>query len=384
MAIRRLLNLERDLQQRSVFLFGPRQTGKTTCLRSAFPQTKWFNLLQGDTFLRLASQPGRIRQELSSVDPSQGPIVIDEIQKLPGLLDDVHDLIESRGFRFVLTGSSPVKLRRSGVNLLGGRARTRRMHPLVSAEIPDWDLDRAIHYGGIPSIYLSDEPFQDLLTYCGNYLQLEIQAEGLVRGIEAFSRFLHVAGLTNTSLVVFERIANDAQVPARTVREYYQVLEDTLIGTMLIPFVPGKLAKRKPISHGKFYFFDGGVANSLAGVPSLTPRTEPYGRALEQLIFQELRAWLDYRRDTRRLSFWRTVDGSEVDFIVEEDLAIEVKATSTLAGEDFRGLRRLMEEIPVRKPLIVCNEPVRRTVGTIEILPVREFLTDLWEGRLES
>ena len=188
--------------------------------------------------LRLSRDPGRLRAELAAGDPQRGPLIIDEIQKLPSLLDDVHDLMESRGLRFVLAASSPIKLRRGGVNLLGGRARTRALFPFVSAEVPDWDLLRAINVGGIPSIYLSPDPIEDLRAYCGSYLQLEIQAEGLVRGIEPFSRFLTAAAACRGQPIVFERLASDAAVPARTVREYFQVIEDTLLATLLQPSDP--------------------------------------------------------------------------------------------------------------------------------------------------
>ena len=380
MHIPRLLDLSTELENRSVFLFGPRQTGKTTWTKNRFPGCARYNLLQGDTFLRLTSSPGRLRQELASVNPSAGPVIIDEIQKLPGLLDDVHDLIESRGFRFVLTGSSPIKLRRAGINLLGGRARTRYLYPFVSAEVPGWDLDRAILYGGIPSVYLSDEPAEDLYEYCGDYLRQEIQAEGLVRGLEPFSRFLHVAAASAAEQVVFERIANDAQVPARTVREFFFILQDTLLGYMLEPISPAKSPKRKSVSRGKFYFFDNGVSNTLAGVSAPARKSTEYGKALEQLVFLELRAWMGYRRDHREMGFWRTQDGAEVDFVIETDLAVEVKSSGTLAPADFKGLRYLSEETPFRRRIIVCHEPLRRTVDGIEVWPVEEFLSGLWGG----
>ncbi|MDE2906941.1 MAG: AAA family ATPase, partial [Acidobacteriota bacterium] len=204
----RRLDLERELRRRSVFLVGPRQTGKTTWLRQRLPDAPCFNLLRGEVFLRLAREPGRLRAELAASEPPSGLVIIDEIQKLPSLLDDVHDLMESRGLRFVLAASSPVKLRRGGVNLLGGRAHTRTLFPFVSAEVPDWDLMRAINIGGIPSIYLSPDPIQDLRAYCGSYLQLEVQAEGLVRGIAPFSRFLTAAAVSRTQPIVFERLAS--------------------------------------------------------------------------------------------------------------------------------------------------------------------------------
>ena len=377
----RRLDLARDLRSRSVFLFGPRQTGKTTWLRRCYPDAPWFNLLHGEVFLRFSREPGRLRAELAADVPSPRPVIIDEIQKLPSLLDEVHDLIESRGLRFVLAASSPVKLRRGGVNLLGGRARTRRLFPFVSAEVPDWDLLRAINVGGIPSIYFSTEPVEDLRAYCGSYLQLEIQAEGLVRGIEPFSRFLTAAAVSRGQPIVFERLASDAAVPARTVREYFQVLEDTLLATRLRPFSP-PAPRRKPMSHGKLYFFDVGVANVLAGITHVEAGSTTFGPALEQLVFCELRAWLAYARDDRPLTFWRTTDGSEVDFVVGDSAAIEVKATGSVGPRDLRGLRRLAEETPLAHRIVVCREPAARVVDGIRILPVMEFLRALWDGDL--
>ena len=380
-ALPRRLDIARDLRARSVFLFGPRQTGKTTWLRQRYPDAPWFNLLHGDVFLRFAREPGRLRAELAAGPPPSGPVIIDEIQKLPSLLDEVHDLMESRGLRFVLAASSPVKLRRGGVNLLGGRARTRALFPFVSAELPDWDLVRAINVGGIPSIHLSSEPVEDLRAYCGNYLQLEVQAEGLVRGIEPFSRFLTAAAVTRGQPIVFERLASDAAVPARTVREYFQVLEETLLAVLLPPFAPRQF-RRKPVSHAKLYFFDVGVANVLAGITHIEAGSPAFGLALEQLVFCELRAWLAYSRDDRPLSFWRTADGSEVDFVVGDSAAIEVKATGAVTHRDLGGLRRLAEETPLAHRIVVCREPAARVVDGIRILPVMEFLRALWDGEL--
>ena len=381
MTLPRHLDLGHDLGRRSVFLLGPRQTGKTTCLGQLFPESPAFNLLRGEVFLRLSREPGRLRAELAAVDPSSGPVIIDEIQKLPSLLDEVHDLIESQGLRFVLAASSPAKLRRGGVNLLGGRARTRSLFPFVSAEVPQWDLMRAINVGGIPSIYYSDEPVEDLRAYCGSYLQLEIQAEGLVRGVERFSRFLTAAALACGEQVVFERLASDAAVPARTVREYFQVLEDTLLGVLVRPFTPRRL-RRKPVSHAKFYLFDVGVANVLAGVTRIEAGSAAFGRALEHLIFCELRAWLGYSRDSSPLTFWRTTDGSEVDFVVGDSVAIEVKATGAVVPRDLTGLRRLAEEVPLRRRILVCSESAPRIVDGIEVVPVRDFLDALWGGEV--
>ena len=362
-----------------MFLFGPRQTGKTTYLGQQFPESPRFNLLRGEVFLRLSRDPGRLRQELAAIDPAAGPVTIDEVQKLPGLLDEVHDLIESRGFRFVLAASSPAKLRRGGVNLLGGRARIRSLFPFVSAEVPDWDLMRAINVGGIPSIYYSDDPIEDLRAYCGTYLQIEIQAEGMVRRVERFSRFLTAAALTCGEEVVFERVAADAAVPPRTVREYFQVLEDTLLGTLVQPYRPRR-PRRKPASHAKLYLFDVGVANVLSDTTRIEAGSPAFGRALEQLVFCELRACLAYNRSPDALTFWRTTDGSEVDFVIGDAVAIEVKGTGAVTRRDLTGLQRIADETALRRRIVVCTESAARIVDGIEILPVNEFLHALWNG----
>jgi predicted AAA+ superfamily ATPase len=381
MRYQRRLDLREEVKRKSVFLFGPRQTGKTTLLQELFPKSPFFNLLRGEVFLRLSQRPSALREEILAASETPGPIIIDEVQKLPRLLDEVHDLIESTGRTFVLSASSPVKLRGGGHNSLGGRARIRHLHPFVSAEVPNWSLRRAIRYGGIPSVYLSSEPEDELRDYCGAYLQMEVQAEGLVRGIEPFSRFLRVAALSAGEQVNFERAASDAAVPARTVREFYQVLQDTLVGELLPVFVP-KIPKRKPAAHAKFYFFDVGVANSLVGSNDPVEGTEPYGRVFEHLVYGELRAFLDYGGDRRPMTYWRTSDGSEVDFVVGDEIAIEVKSSRRVSDGDFRGLARLGEEVPLRRQILVCGEEAPRRVGTIDILPIERFFSMLWEGEI--
>ena len=377
----RTIPLADDLRSRSVFLFGPRQTGKTTLLRALFPDSPRFDLLQGRDFLRLAREPWRLGEELAAAAPFDGPVVIDEIQKLPRLLDEVHSLIESRGLCFVLAASSPVKLRRGGVNLLGGRARIRRLWPFAYPEIPGWNLRRALNCGSLPPIHFSSEPVEDLEAYCASWVRLEIQAEGLIRGIEPFSRFLQVAAAGAAQPIVFERIASDAQVPARTVREYFAVLDETLVATLLPPFTPRR-ARRKPVSRGKLFFFDPGVQNTLASTGTIGPGSAQFGPALEQLIYCELRSRMDYSGDRRRLTWWRTRDGSEVDFVVGDEVAIEVKATRSAAPRDLTGLRRLEAETPLRRRVLVCREPAPRLVDGILILPVERFLQDLWSGEL--
>ena len=360
---------------KSVFLFGPRLTGKTYLLKKSFPNAKYYDLLRSDTFLRLSLRPSVLREELET-EARGNTVIIDEVQKLPMLLDEVHSLIEDRHLRFILTGSSARKLRRGGVNLLGGRARMLRLHPLVSAEIGDYDLRRILEFGSLPAIYDSDDPWNDLKAYAGAYLQEEIAAEGAARKLDAFARFLRSAALFSGEQVNYEAWGSDAGVPARTVREYFYLLSDTLIGEIVEPWKGGK--KRKPASAGKFYFFDVGVRNALAGVHGIAPGTEEYGKVFEHFIYAELRAWLDYNRDDHFLNFWRTQDNKEVDFVIGDEIAIEVKATEMPDHRHLQGLVAISEEGSFKHRILVCQVPEPRLSKGIEILPVKEFLDRLW------
>jgi len=288
----RLLDLSRLVAKKSHFLFGPRQTGKTFLIRRSLPDALIYDLLDSATDLALSRSPERIGEELGDVNRT---VVIDEIQRLPGLLNEVHRLIEARGTRFLLTGSSARKLRRGGVNLLGGRARTKQMHPLTARELGTYfELERALGHGLLPSIYFSDDPQADLAAYTGAYLQEEIVAEGASRNVPAFSRFLHVAALYNATIVNFTNVASDAQVPRTTVYEYFEILRDTLVLHELPAWKRSK--KRKPIASSKYYFFDVGVVGALQG-RTFRPRTPEYGQALETYIMHELTCWRDYRSD---------------------------------------------------------------------------------------
>ncbi len=377
MRFQRLLNLKEDVRKRSLFVFGPRQTGKTHLLKETFPKSPFYNLLLSDLFLRVSQRPQMIREELLARPPKVGiPVIIDEIQKLPVLLDEVHHLIEEKGFHFILTGSSARKLKRGGANLLGGRAWTRHLFPLVTAEIPHYDLMKILNYGSLPSIYNSNDPEEDLKAYVGSYLREEIQAEGLTRKIENFSRFLQTAALSNAELVNFANMASDAGVPPRTISEYFQILQDTLIGCLLEPFTRSR--KRKAIMTSKFYFFDVGVCNVLAGRKGIAPKTDLFGKTLEHFVFTELRAWADYRKISDPLAFWRSTSGFEVDFVVGDKLAIEVKGSENVSERHFRGLNALSEDIRPKRQIIVSMDRAPRKVGKVEILPVKTFLEELW------
>ncbi len=379
MQYQRILQLDSLLKHRSLFLFGPRQTGKTTFLRDRYPNARYVDLLEARTFRELSSRPESLRLSLT---PSDMLVIIDEIQKLPVLLDEIHLLIErDKARRFILTGSSARKLRQKSTNLLAGRALTVHLHPLTAPEVGFHDLDRRLQLGSLPSILTSPIPHEDLAAYVGTYLKEEIQAEGQARRIELFSRFLEVAALSNGEILNFAQIASDAAVPSRTVQNYYRILEDTLLGYQLPPF--RKTATRKAVATAKFYFFDVGVAHAVVGREAVQPRTSEYGRALEHLIFLELRAYLDYTRNRSALTFWRTHTKHEVNFLIGDAVAIEVKAKEQVMDRDLRGLRALAEELPSLRKIVVSNELWRRTTDDqIEVYPVEEFLRELWNGKL--
>jgi len=372
----RQLNIGRLLEKRSFFLLGPRQTGKTTLIQHVLPDIRFYDLLDSANYLALSRNPGRLAEEIGS---SVKRVVIDEIQRLPSLLNDVQRLIETRDVKFLLTGSSARKLRRGGINLLGGRARVKYLHPLTYRELGDkFVLNQAMQRGLLPSIYFSDDPRADLESYAGLYLQQEIMAEGATRNIPAFSRFLKIAAHSNGGIVNFTNIASDAQVARTTVYEYYEILKDTLILRELPPW--RKTVKRKPLASSKYYFFDVGVVSALQGRPFL-PGTPEFGEAFETFIMHELSSWSDYASG-ELLSFWRSKSGFEVDFIIGDHTAIEVKAKENVSSQDIKSLRALREENKLKHFLCVCMEKRSRDVDGIKILPYTEFLTSLWEGKI--
>lgn len=373
--IDRRVDLRGMLRQKSHFLFGPRQTGKSFLIRRTLTDVRTYNLLDSEVFLALSQRPTRLSEEIG---PKDTMVVIDEIQRLPGLLNEVHRLIEERGLRFLLTGSSARKLRHGGVNLLGGRARTRRLHPFVFPELGEhFDLQRALRAGLLPGIYFSDNAEADLAAYAGTYLQQEIVAEGATRNVPAFSRFLRVAALCNARIVNFTNIGNDAQVPRTTVYEYFEILKDTLLLRELPAWKMSR--KRKPLMSSKYYFTDVGVARALQGRAEFVPETPEYGDAVETYVAHELGAWIDYE-SPEPLAYWRSKASQEVDFIIGDHTAIEVKAKAVVSPADLRGLVALAEESILRRYICVCLESRPRRVGRIEIIPLVDFLERLWSG----
>jgi len=376
--VHRLLDLPLLLEKKSHFLFGPRQTGKTFLIRHTMEKVRVYDLLDSSIYLSLSQNPGRIAQEVFADDRI---VVIDEIQRLPELLNEVHRLIEERNIHFLLTGSSARKLRQGGVNLLGGRARTKYLHPLTFSELGDrYDLLRAVERGLLPSIYFSDDPLSDLKAYTGSYLQQEIVAEGFVRNVPAFSRFLKVAAFCNGTIVNFTNVSNDAQVARTTVYEYFEILKDTLILHELPAWKKSK--KRKPLTSSKYYFFDVGVVAALQG-REFRPGTPEFGEAFETLVMHELISYKDYQSE-EALSYWRSTSGFEVDFIIGDHTAVEVKAKENISRNDVKALMMLAEERKLKRYLCVSLEPRPRRFGNVDILPYKEFFHALWSGEFSS
>jgi predicted AAA+ superfamily ATPase len=376
----RILNLNNILQRKSLFLLGPRQTGKSTFLRKTIPNAIYIDLLESETYRTLVTNPEKLRQMVSGqVDK----IVIDEIQKIPALLNEVQLLIDrDKNLRFVLTGSSARKLFRSGVNLLGGRASKINFSSLVYPEVGPELTKRRLSLGGLPRVLTlpDDDAVKELKDYIGLYLQEEIRAEALTRSIEAFSRFLQVAGHCNAEQINFTKVGADSQVPSRTVHEYFSILEDTLIGHLVKPF---SKTTRKTVSRSKFYFFDIGVQHAINGVKQIGENSLLLGKSLEQLTFLELKAYTQYNELDLPICYWRTTSQLEVDFIIGDDVAIEVKSTSNITDRDLKGMRALSDEINFKKKIIIANEPhVRVTDDKIQILPVDIFLARLWAGEI--
>ncbi len=374
-AVPRLLDLPALLSKKSHFLLGPRQTGKSFLIRATMGGVPLYDLLDSSVYLELSRDPGRLGRELPARTKA---VVIDEIQRLPSLLNEVHRLIEEKGMRFLLTGSSARKLRGGGVNLLGGRARTKHLHPLTWKELGGhFDLGKVLERGTIPSIYFSRDPRADLGAYAGSYLQQEIVAEGATRNAPAFSRFLRVAAHCNGTIVNFTNVANDAQVARTTIYEYFEILKDTLVLHELPAW--RKSRKRKPLASSKYYFFDVGVAATLQG-REFRPGTPEYGQALETFIMHELLAWRDYESG-EPLSFWRSTSGFEVDFLIGDHTAIEVKATANVTPRDLKSLRALGDEKTMKRLLLVGSGGRPRVEGGIRILAVSDFLEALWAGK---
>lgn len=382
--IKRYLSLKLPPRQ-SAFLWGPRKTGKTTYLKDRFPRSLVYDFLKTDLFLEFSKRPALLREQLLAKDDGvlRYPIILDEVQKVPQLLDEVHWLIENKGLSFILCGSSVRKLKRGHANLLGGRAWRYEMFPLVSSEIKKMELLRILNHGMIPAHYLQSQGYQrSLKAYVQDYLKEEVFAEGLVRNVPAFSRFFDAIGYSHGELTNFSNIARDCAVDSKTVKEYYQILVDTLLGTFLKPFK--KRQSRQVISKAsKFYLFDVGVAGVITGRYLRQEKGEQFGRAFEHFILMELNAHRSYRELDYPINFWRTKSGIEVDFVLAGgETAIEVKGKQKVDKTDLRGLFAFVEEYAPKKAIVVCNEKTERVYKGIRIMPWKKFLQELWDGKV--
>ncbi len=378
----------KDILRKSIFLLGPRQTGKSTLLQMTFKKAYWVDLLKARTFRELAANPELLGQRIENNIDEIEIVIIDEIQKLPLLLDEVHSIIEKyKSIRFILTGSSARKLRKVGVNLLGGRANRHFLNPICYKELmlspslnKTWE-DK-LQWGGLPSILLSTDKKEDLINYVDLYLKEEIQAEAISRSIGNFSRFLDAATLCNAEQLNYTKVGNDSGVAPRTVKDYFQVLEDTLFAHTLPVY--NKTKKRKSTSIAKFYFFDTGVANALASRWQLKQGTTEYGKALEHLIFTEIKAAIDYLKTDTKMFYWRSLSKFEVDFVLKTGIStfgIEVKGSRHVASTDEKGLLALNEDVSkLIKIIISLEDEPRLTKNGTKIFPVEIFLDKLWKG----
>lgn len=340
----------------------------------------WFDLLLSDEYERLSKKPELLR-EIILANRNVSLVIIDEIQRLPDLLNEVHWLISNHKVRFILSGSSPRKILRGGFNLLGGRALRYELYPLISVEIPDFDLIRALNHGLLPRHYDSANPRKLLSSYIGSYLQDEIVAEARIRNVHTFSRFLEVAALTNGEMINYTNIASDCGISAKTIKEYFQILEDTLIGRYLPSFQ--KRPKRRVITAPKFYMFDIGITNYLLNRTKIEKGTELFGKAFEHFIYQEIYAHSRYSDVNYPMYYWRTASQIEIDFVLgDHEVAIEVKATDQATVRHLKGLKAFAEEYDVKKLILVSNDPLPRLVDDIEILPWKVFLERLWKDEI--
>jgi predicted AAA+ superfamily ATPase len=389
MTIKRVLELKLPKNQ-SAFLWGARKTGKSTYLVEHFPHSIYYDLLKTDEFTRLLAAPHLLREELLAASSEQlkYPVIIDEIQKIPILLNEIHWLIENKKIGFVLCGSSARKLKRGAANLLGGRAWKFNFYPLVYKEIQNFDLLRAMNHGLLPAHYLSEYPERMLRAYISDYITEEIQAEGLVRNLPKFARFIDLVGFSHGEMLNYANIARDCAIDAKTIKEYYQILVDTLIGYFIYPY--NKKSKRELIhTVPKFYLFDIGVANYLSKTKIEILKGDKAGAAFEHFILMEIIAYQGLHEIDDSIYYWRSKSGLEVDFVINDgSTAIEVKLSASPDLSDLKGLRAFCEDYQPKHALVVCSAPRKRQLTkingtTIEIVPWQDFLEDLWNKKYQ-
>ena len=376
---KRFLDIESRLDDAN-FLLGARQTGKSTLLKKSFPNTIYYDLLNTDIRKRFQKSPDLLREVLQN-KPEGTLVIIDEIPKVPELLDEAHWLITNRNIRFILCGSSARKLKKQSSNTLGGRAIPTYLYPLVSAEIEDFDIYRAIQNGMIPRHYMIENATRRLKAYVDIYLKEEIKEEALVRDIISFERFLEVAAICNGEILNYENIATDCGVSAKTVAAYFQILYDTLVGYEIQAYT--KHIKRKLVQAPRFYYFDVGIVNYLMNRTNLKRGTDEFGHAFEHLVIQELIAYLGYTESNERLTYWRTYTGIEVDAVIgDARIAIEIKSTDEVQTRHKKNLKIFAEEHPDARKIIVSFDKMTRESNGIEMIYVQDFFRMLWKGEI--
>ena len=375
----RIFDIENRLDE-AMFLFGGRQTGKSTLLKERFPKAVYIDLLKSDVRNRFKQHPEEFRESLLRYPPKT-LVIVDEIQKVPDLLDEVHWLMVEKGLWFILSGSSARKIKKSGANNLGGRAIPETLFPLVSAEIPDFDLERAVQNGMIPRHYMVANARNRMRAYIDLYLKEEIIEEALVQNVDEFVRFMEVAAIMDGEILNYENVASDCEVSANTVKAYYKILVDTLLGFEVPAY--RKVIKRKLYKSPRFYYFDVGVANHLTKRYHLAPKTPEYGHAFEHLIMQEIVAYLGYTNSDEELTYWRTYENLEVDAVIgDARVAIEIKSKEHIDHDDKKGVTEFAKEHPDTKQILVSRDRISRRSGDVDLYYVTDFFTALWAGEI--
>lgn len=386
--IKRVFNLTEKLEKRSQFLFGPRRTGKSSYikneLKTADIKLNW-NFLDNKLYIDAVNNPSLLSQEVRARGITEGIVVIDEVQRVPFLLNEIHMLIEETDIKFLLTGSSARKLREQGVDLLGGRASKNIIHPLVYPEIEDreFSLEKIFKSGLIPEFFLSEDAEVELLLddYISEYLVEEIQREANIKKLPQFYHFLQIVAASSGEQIVYSNIASDIEMSKDSIREWFSILEDTLLGFMVEPYT--KTQKRKAVQTSKFYMFDIGVCRALLNNPVPGELQTEYGKMFENYIAMELRAYLDYNHSKKKLTYWRTRNNFEVDFILGDEVAVETKTSKNIVAKDMKGLLALKEETSFKQYIIVCREERPRLLDNqILILPYKMFLSKLWKSEI--
>ena len=376
---KRIFDIENKLDE-GMFLFGARQTGKSTLLKERFKGAVYYDLLKPNVRRAFKRNPNSLWDALQD-KPAGTLVVVDEIQKVPELLDVVHSLLVDKGLYFILSGSSARKLKRSGANTLGGRAIPETLYPLVWPEVTDFQIDRAVQNGMLPRHYMVEDATKRLSGYVKVYLDEEIREEGEVRELDAFERFMEVAAISDGEMLNYSNIASDCGVSAKTVKSYFQILYDTLIGYEIPAF--RKEIKRKIVQAPRFYYFDVGLANYLMGRHSLKRGTDDYGHAFEHYVMQEIIAYKGYNDKRDVISYWHTYDQKEVDVVIgDAKVAIEVKSTEHVETKHKKGLKAFHEEHPDCRLILVSLDPITRRSGDTELIYVLDFLKMLWGGEI--